>query len=349
MFGPRSSPGHRVVTTLHDSAPMTAPETNLPDAYVPVAITERSGFDESVHFGVVVALDTDGSIVFACGDSNVTIYPRSSNKPLQAVAMVRAGLQLPPDHLALVCASHDGTAAHLAVARRILAGAGLDEQALGNTPDLPLDQHSAHEVIRHGGGRTSLQMNCSGKHSGMLATCVLNGWAHDHSYLQVDHPLQQRITATIADLTEGDVLHIGVDGCGAPAHVVPLVGVARAFRSIAMGNDGAASNDVYLAMTHHPEMVGGEERDVTAFMRHVPGLMAKDGADGVFAAALPDGRAVAMKIADGANRARPSVMVAALERLGVDVSAVAPMVVQHLRGHGRIVGSVRAVLPEGRS
>lgn len=314
------------------------------DAYVPVAVTQRSGFDESVHFGAVVALDTDGSIAFAVGDSQVSIYPRSSNKPLQALAMVRAGLDLPAELLALVCASHDGTLRHLAAARRILATAGLDEQALGNTPDLPLDEHSAHEVLRHGGGRTPLQMNCSGKHSGMLATCVANGWAHDLTYLDVDHPLQQRITDTIADVTGASVLHIGVDGCGAPAHVMPLVGLARAFRSIAIGAAGAAGRAVYAAMTGHPDMVGGEHRDVTAFMRLVPGLMAKDGADGVFAAALPDGRAVALKIADGANRARPPVMAGALARLGVDVEAAAPVVAQHVRGHGRIVGTVRSLV-----
>jgi L-asparaginase II len=317
---------------------------SLPDAYVPVAITDRSGFDESVHFGAVVGLDADGSIAFASGDPHVDIYPRSSTKPMQALAMVRAGLDLPPQLLALVCASHDGTAKHLAAARQILAGAGLDEQALGNTADLPLDEHSAHDVIRHGGGRTSLQMNCSGKHSGMLATCVINGWAHDHSYLHIDHPLQQQITRTVADLTGRPVPHIGVDGCGAPAHVMSLVGLATAFRSIAVGSAGPAGDRVYAAMTGHPVMVGGEQRDVTAFMQHVPGLMAKDGADGVFAVALPDGRAVAMKIADGSNRARPPVMVGALQRLGIDTTAVAPLVAQHLRGHGHIVGSVRSLV-----
>jgi L-asparaginase II len=317
---------------------------SLPDAYVPVAITQRSGFDESVHFGAVVALDTDGSIAFAVGDPHVVIYPRSTNKPMQALAMVRAGLSLPPELLALVCASHDGTTRHLAAARHILARAGLDEQALGNTPDLPLDEHSAHEVLRQGGGRTPLQMNCSGKHSGMLATCVVNGWAHDQSYLDIDHPLQRRITDTIAELTETPVPHIGVDGCGAPAHVMSLVGLARAFRSIATGRAGTSGDQVHAAMTGNPFMVGGEQRDVTAFMQHVPGLMAKDGADGVFAASLPDGRTVALKIADGANRARPPVMVAALARLGVDTTAVAPLVVQHLRGHGRDVGSVRSIL-----
>jgi L-asparaginase II len=314
-----------------------------PGAYVPIAITDRSGCDESVHFGAVVCLGRDGSIVASAGDPEVTIYPRSSNKPMQAVAMVRAGLDLPADLLALVCASHDGTLAHLDAARRILAVASLDEGALGNTPDLPLDQAAARTVLRGGGARTALQMNCSGKHSGMLATCVHNRWPHDLTYLDPGHPLQQQITTTIAELAEQQPVHIGVDGCGAPAHVFSLVGLARGFRSIATGAAGAAGSAVYDAMCGHPEMVGGEHRDVTTLMRSVRGLMAKDGADGVFAAALPDGRAVALKIADGSNRARPPVMVGALNRLGVDISEVEPLVVEHIMGHGRAVGQVRSL------
>ena len=188
-------------------------------------------------------------------------------------------------------------------------------------------------------------MNCSGKHSGMLATCVLNGWAHDPSYLNFDHPLQVAITDAIDDLCDEPHAHIGVDGCGAPAHAMSLVGLARAFRAIANGAAGAAGNDVYSAMTAHPEMVGGARRDVTSFMRHVPGLMAKDGADAVFAAAMPDGRAVALKIADGGDRARSPVMVAALQALGIDTTAVAPLVEERIMGHGRQVGVVRAVAP----
>ena len=264
---------------------------------------------------------------------------------MQTVAMVRAGLRLPPDLLALVGASHDGTTMHTDGARRILAGAGLDEGALANTRSLPLDRASAEAVLRAGLPRTSLLMNCSGKHSGMLATCVLNGWAHDPSYLHFDHPLQLEITAAIDDLCDEPHAHIGVDGCGAPAHAMSLIGLARAFRSIARGAAGPAGDDVYAAMTAHPEMVGGAQRDVTTFMRHVPGLMAKDGADGVFAAALPDGRAVALKIADGGDRARPPVMVAALQALGIDTRAVAPLVEERIMGHGRTVGVVRAIAP----
>jgi L-asparaginase II len=298
-----------------------------------------------VHFGAVVGLAPSGAIAFAVGDPTASIYPRSSNKPMQAVAMVRAGLQLPSELLALVCASHDGTPAHLDAARRILATVGLDERSLANTTDLPLDDASAEAVLRAGGGPTALQMNCSGKHSGMLVTSAINGWPIDTSYLSADHPLQQHITATIDGLAAEHHSHIGVDGCGSPAHVISLLGLARGFRSIATGAAGEAGDAVYRAMTSHPEMVGGNDRDVTHFMRGVPGLMAKDGADGVFAAALPDGRAVAMKIADGANRARPPVMIAALRALDVDITTIEPLVVQWILGHGAHVGEVRAIAP----
>ena len=152
-------------------------------------------------------------------------------------------------------------------------------------------------------------------------------------------------TATIDELAGEVHRHIGVDGCGSPAHVISLIGLARAFRAIATASGGESGDQVYSAMTRHPEVVGGDGRDVTELMRTVPGLMAKDGADGVYAAAMPDGRTVALKIADGANRARPPVMVAALRALGLDVSAVEPLVVQWVLGHGRHVGEVRAIAP----
>ena len=309
-------------------------------AFVPLAVTSRSGMDESVHDGAVVCLGPSGDIVYAAGDPSVVIYPRSANKPLQAQAMLRAGLRLPPAQLAVVCASHDGTPAHVAAVRGVLASAGLDEVALANTPDLPLDVASRDAVLRAGGGPAAILQNCSGKHAGMLACCVRNDWPADPSYLSMEHPLQEQITVTIATLAGELVAHVGVDGCGAPAHAYSLAGLARAFAAVV-----AAGGAVPDAMRAHPELVGGERRDVTALMRAVPGLMAKDGAEGVFAAALPDGRAVALKIGDGAGRARPAVMIAALERLGVDTSAAAATMVQHVLGHGAPVGEVRASLP----
>ncbi|HEY7628973.1 MAG TPA: asparaginase [Ilumatobacteraceae bacterium] len=316
-----------------------------PDGFVPVAITSRNGFDESVHFGAVVGISSSGEVTFALGDPATDVYPRSCNKPMQAVAMLRAGLQLPLDLLALVCASHDGTPAHLDCVRRILATVGFDESALANTPGLPLDEVSAEAVVRNGGGRSPIQMNCSGKHSGMVVTSAINDWPTDADYLDPDHPLQRRITDEIAELTGESPVHIGVDGCGAPAHAFSLLGLARGFRALASGKAGETGQTVYRSMTSYPELVGGQRRDVTMFMRHVPGLVAKDGAEGVFAAALPDGRAVAVKIADGGGRACAPVLVAALRAIGVDTSAVEAHVVQPVMGHGHRVGEVRAIGP----
>lgn len=310
------------------------------DPYAVLAETTRSGFVESLHRGAVVALERDGSIAFSVGDPQVAIYPRSSTKPLQALAMLRAGLMLPPELLVLVCASHSGTPAHLVAVAEILESVGLDESALQNTPDMPLDGATSRNVIRAGHGRTSLQQNCSGKHAGMLATCVANQWPLE-SYLAVDHPLQIAITAALPSVTEEPVVHIGVDGCGAPAHMMSLIGLARSFRNIATGAAGPQGLAISAAMSGHPYLLGGPDRDVTALIEHIPGLIAKDGAEGVYAAALTDGRAVAIKIADGSSRARPAVMLAALEVLGVDIGDLDSLVRQPILGHGHEVGEVR--------
>ncbi|NDE52740.1 MAG: hypothetical protein EB005_06045, partial [Actinobacteria bacterium] len=218
---------------------------------------------------IEVALHEDGSVAFSVGDPQVVVYPRSSMKPLQATAMVDAGLDLPPELLALVCASHDGRPEHLAAAREILRRAGLSETALGNVLDYPLDEVEHERAVREGKQRSALQMNCSGKHSGMLATCVAAGWPSDVSYLLQEHPLQRHITAKIPMLAGEPAAHIGVDGCGAPAHAMSLIGLARAFRTIATAPLGSPAHRVAQAMTSHPEMVGGPTRDVTLLMQGV--------------------------------------------------------------------------------
>jgi L-asparaginase II len=297
-----------------------------------VAITDRSGFDESRHHGVVVAVDRSGTVVTRIGDIDAPIYPRSSNKPMQADAMIGLGWAPTPEQLALACASHDGTERHVRVALTTLADAGLTETALQNTADLPIDRPSADAVVAAGGTATPILMNCSGKHAAMVATCRCNGWPIE-GYLDPEHPLQRAITERITELV-GEVAHIGVDGCGAPAHALALVGLCRAFRTLAV-----EQGEVWTAMTTHPDLVAGERRDATRLMRLIPGLMAKDGAEGVFAAALPDGRAAAVKITDGAGRAAGVVIAAALRTVGVDVDPSA--LGEPILGHGEPVGRVR--------
>lgn len=310
----------------------------------PLAEVVRSGFVESVHTGVLVTLDADGRTSCAVGDVDAAIYPRSANKPLQSAGMVRAGLPLHGELLALASASHSGEPFHLEGARAILAGAGLTEADLQTPPDWPVDEQEKVAYLRAGGEPTPLAMNCSGKHAAMLATAVANGWPTE-TYRRPDHPLQLALRATIEELAGEEVAHTGMDGCGAPLFALSVLGLARAFRAVALAPPGTAEHRVATAIRTHPAYVGGTRRDVTRLIEGVPGIIAKDGADGVYAAAMPDGRAVAFKIADGGQRARPPVMAAALRRVGVQAPVLDELATVPVLGHGEVVGEIRAVLP----
>ena len=324
------------------------PLTTL-NAMLPViAEVVRSGFVEGHHHGSVVALDPAGDVVYERGETGTPLLPRSCNKPLQAVGMVRAGLDLDGELLALACASHSGEEIHLDGVRRILAGAGLDESALQNPPGWPLDDDVKEAVLRDGGTQTRLHMNCSGKHAAMLATCVANGWPIE-TYLDPAHPLQQAIAATLAELTGGPVAYVAVDGCGAPLLGTTLHGLARAF-SVLATSERPEERRVAEAIRRHPEYVSGTRRDECALLGAIPGAIAKAGAESCYAVALPDGRAFALKTDDGAVRARPVVMAGLLNRLGVDTepgvdtAAVRRTGLAPLFGGEVEVGEIRAVL-----
>ncbi|WP_370524137.1 asparaginase [Cellulomonas sp. APG4] len=313
----------------------------------------RGDLVESEHRGHLVVLDAGGGAVLEAGSPDAVVWPRSTLKPVQALALLRAGLEIDDEGLALACASHSGTAQHLEVVRGVLARVGLDETHLRNTPDAPLDAEAARAWWRAGREPSPLAQNCSGKHAAMLATCVAAGWATD-GYLDPDHPLQQAVRATVAELTAVPVEHVTVDGCGAPLLSSTTRGLARAFARIAAApaaRPGSPEARVARAMTTRPDLVGGPGRDVTELMRAVPGLVAKDGAEGVYAAGLPDGGAVGLKVADGASRARAPIMTAALGLLLGDAAVrdrLADVGHVPVLGHGVPVGHVRAVLDAPR-
>ena len=287
----------------------------------PLAHVVRNGVVESVHHGHLLAADADGVAVVALGDPDVTFFPRSSLKPLQAVGMLRAGLDLSGELLALAAASHSGEPAHLQGVVRMLAGSGLDAADLQNTPGSPLDPDVAARWRVENRPPTHLAQNCSGKHGAMLATCVAAGW-DIAGYRDPAHPLQRALAATVVDLTGVPVAHTAVDGCGAPLFSSTPAGLARALGRIAAAPAGTAEGTVAAAMRTHPWWVAGTGRTATRLCAAVPGLMAKDGAEGVFVAALPDERAVVLKVLDGSARPVAAVIVAALRALGVDTPAL---------------------------
>jgi L-asparaginase II len=310
----------------------------------------RSGFIESRHRGALAALDADGRVLHAAGTADAPMFPRSSNKPLQAVAMLRCGLALDGRLLALAAASHSGEDFHVAGVREILAGAGLAEDALQCPPDWPLDDDARRAHILAGGTADRVHMNCSGKHAAMLATCVLNGWP-TRTYTDPDHPLQQQVRVVVSELACEPVTATGVDGCGAPLMAISVGGLARAFRALVLAAEGTAERAVADAMRAYPAWTSGTTRPERILMEAVPGLLLKSGAEGVDAFALADGRAGAVKIDDGAARGGLPVTVALLTELGAgrepgaDPATLAGLASIAVTGGEQVVGEVRATLP----
>jgi L-asparaginase II len=305
-----------------------------------VAEVVRSGFTESRHRGAVAGLAADGTQVIRAGQAAVPFFPRSANKPLQATGMLRLGLDLDGELLALAAASHSGEDFHVDGVRKILSGSGLTEADLRCPPSWPLDPPTMRRLMAHGEEMSRIRMNCSGKHSAMLATCVRNGW-DTAGYLSPGHPLQRALRRTVEDLAGERVTAAGVDGCGAPLFALTLAGLARAFRVLVLAAPGSPERRVADAMRAYPEWASGTSRDERLLMDAVPGLLIKGGAEGVDAFALADGRAGAVKIDDGAHRGRTPVTVATLRLLGAAVPeelAIAPVI-----GGEAEVGVIRAV------
>ncbi|MCQ4084619.1 asparaginase [Streptomyces sp. RB6PN25] len=324
---------------------MTSCTTPAPAAAAPaeqpvLAEVIRSGFTEGRHRGSLVVLGAGGEVEFALGEVAAPIFPRSSNKPMQADAVLRAGVDLDGELLALAAASHSGEPFHLDGVRKILSGAGLTESALRTPADLPLDPEERERWLSSGASREPIAMNCSGKHAAMLAACARNGWPLE-SYLAADHPLQQLVLDVVREAGGEPVEHIGVDGCGAPLMALSLTGLARAFRSYVTAAPGTTQRRVADAMRAHPEYVAGTRRIDTWLMREVPGVLSKMGAEAVQAVALPDGRALAFKIDDGGKRAMGPVLGRALRMLGIDAPVVDRIGREPLLGGGRPVGEVR--------
>ncbi|MEU4265765.1 asparaginase [Streptomyces sp. NPDC025273] len=320
---------------------MTSISPSAPPVHPVLAEVVRSGFTEGHHRGSLVVLAADGSVEHALGDPAAPVFPRSSNKPMQAAAVLRAGLDLSGERLALAAASHSGEDFHLDLVRTMLAEHGLKPDDLQTPPDLPLDPVEAEAYLAAGRVREPLTMNCSGKHAAMLAVCLRNGW-DTATYLDPAHPLQRLVGQVVAEAAGEPVAAVGTDGCGAPLMAIGLVGLARAFRSFVLAEPGTAERRVADAMREHPEYVAGTRRPDTWLMREVPGTLSKMGAEAVQAVALADGRALAFKIDDGSTRALGPVLARSLELLGVDAPVVSRIGRAPLLGGAAEVGAIRA-------
>jgi L-asparaginase II len=277
----------------------------------------RSGLEESVHLGHVAVCDVDGHLVAWAGDPHRLVFARSSMKPVQAAVSLGAiGGGLGDDLVAVMCASHNGEPVHVATVRRLLRAAGLGLSALRNPPGWPLDPRS---MAKAGRPRRVLH-NCSGKHAGMVAACERQGWDLE-GYRSAAHPLQRRISRAVRGLTGLDDIAIGVDGCGVPVHGMPLLRMATLYARLGrpepFGALGERIAECSAAMRAHPYLVAGRNRTDTAVMGASADLVVKSGAEGLACAAVPlAGLGVAVKVADGGERASGPALIRALALIG---------------------------------
>ncbi|MBU4466068.1 MAG: asparaginase [Actinobacteria bacterium] len=325
------------------------PQTFAVTQAVELAVVERSGFVESRHAGSAIVLAPDGTVVRELGEPGALILPRSSLKPLQALACLTANAPLEGEQLAISTASHAGTDRHVAVVRDILATAGLGEEALGCPAAWPFDQATRDEMVRDHAEPARIRMTCSGKHAAMLLTCVVNGW-DTATYLETSHPLQAHIRDVVERLSGERAAATAIDGCGAPVYAMTLAGLARAVSRV--GTSSASSpfalhrhaGSLVRAVREHPWAIDGSGRADTVVIERL-GVFAKFGAEGIMIMVAPDGTTVALKILDGSGRAATAVALRLLENVGAlssaevaDALALLPLSVQ---GGGRDVGTIR--------
>ncbi|GAT72788.1 asparaginase [Microbacterium hydrocarbonoxydans] len=316
---------------------------------VELAVVERNGFVESRHAGAAVVLSPDGDVVARHGNADALVLPRSSLKPLQAIACVTAGAALEGEQLAMSTASHTGTDRHAAVVRDMLTEGGLTEDHLGCPPAWPGDARTRDEMVREHGAKARIRMNCSGKHAAMLRACVATGWPTD-GYLDPAHPLQAHIREVIERLTGEKVAHTAIDGCGAPVHALTLTGLARSIHRIGSASDRSpfalhrVAGSLVRAVRENPWAIEGPGRPDTIAIERL-GVFTKHGAEGVMVMVAPNGATAALKMLDGSSRASSVVAATLLARAGAlaeaDVAALAEALPLAVLGGGNPVGVIR--------
>ncbi|MET0974354.1 MAG: asparaginase [Leifsonia sp.] len=298
---------------------------------IELAVVERSGFIESRHAGSAIVLSPAGDVVRSIGDVTSPIFPRSALKPFQAIAVMSSGVTLRGADAAIATASHSGTAMHVDLVRGLLARAGVPESALGCPEALPQDTAARDAVVRAGGAKSRLYMNCSGKHAAMLAACAANGWPLD-GYLGMEHPLQKRILDIVERFTGERPAATGIDGCGAPVHAISLTALARGIHRVTTSTPSSPfaiyreAGVLTEAVREHPLVVAGPGLGDSITAERL-GVFSKYGAEGSIVMTAPDGTTVAAKVLDGNVRVVHAIALQLLVQAGaLDAATVAPVI-----------------------
>lgn len=323
--------------------------TGTIDSSEELAVLVRNDFVESRHAGSVVVVSPDGDVMFSRGNPDALIFPRSAMKLFQAAALMSTGIELSGTHAAIATASHSGSHAHIELVREVLERGGFTDGDLGCASDWPVDKAMLKQVYANNGSSAPIFHCCSGKHAAMLLACVENDWPTS-TYLEPNHPLQLRIREVVEYLTETTIPASAVDGCGAPVHAMPLVGLARGVSRLITAEEdapfgiGVNKNNLLSAMLENPWVVGAHGEPDTLIMEDLK-FYAKAGFEGVFIVATPEGVVAATKILDGNLRVAPAVALQALVRAGAleqeQCDRLVSRCAMDVTGGGQVVGQLQ--------
>lgn len=321
-------------------------------SYKPIFQLTRGRIVESLHFGSIAVVEPSGRLYAWYGDPALVTYTRSSAKPLQALPFLERGgasaYGLTLKEVAILCASHSGTDEHVEVVKSLQSKTGVSEADLMCGVHPAYDRATAQAMRERGEAPTPNRHNCSGKHTGMLGFTHLMHLQHDphgQPYIDPNHPVQQEILRTLAEICDIPVeaIQVGIDGCSAPNFALPLKSTALAFARLC-NPDGLpekraeACRLIAKAMLTYPEMIGGPDNFDTTLMQAARGrVICKGGAEGFQAFGILPGAiqpgspalGVAFKISDGdlkghnrpagdpRGHVRPAVTIEVLRQLGV--------------------------------
>jgi L-asparaginase II len=304
----------------------------------------RGSSIEAEHAASVAVVDAEGLLTHSFGDPMREFALRSATKPFQALPLVTSGaadaVGLGDRELAIACASHSGTDAHVEVVRRLLAHAGVGPDALKCGAHLPIGMRLRHEVPRHGEDLDPVRHNCSGKHAGFLLVSRQLG-EPPGAYLAPDGRVQSAVREALGEALELSpaTLETAVDGCSAPTFATSLVALARGMKNLALARAASAETARALgrvrdAMLAEPFYVSGEGRFDHDLARSFPNnAVSKSGAEAIIAIAFRDPPlGIVVKVHDGAERALAPITVAVLRELGLVTNvAAAPHLARHER------------------
>ena len=321
---------------------MTNKNTYKPEI---LAISYRNNAIENLHYGWICVLNKQHEIIYRKGNVSNPTFLRSVAKPIQAICLIEDKINVHAKELAIICGSHSGTEKHLKVLSGFMKKQKLKESYLQCGIHLPFDENEKNILIKSNRKPSKLHNNCSGKHLGMLSVCKKNKWDL-MSYLNIKHPLQQRILKNIKDLSNTNKIWLATDGCGAPTFSLPVKNIAIAF-SVFTDPLSKKYKPIITSMNTNPFYVGGNGQIDTEVMKVLKGnLIVKSGGAGIIIAAK-EGNSIVIKMAEGSSNIRSFVLLKILTGLGwLNVKKIKDTILEEilsgqLKNHtGKLIGKI---------